>query len=88
MSLQEVFYLVAIIFMSVTLILMVICAILSFDLLNRLREIARTTQQFVDNATEKGHHILDSAEEAVPKLIEAISIGKHIKEAIREWKKK
>lgn len=88
MSLQEVFYLIAIIFMSVMLILMIICAILSFDLLNRLREIARSTQEFVDSATEKGHRILDRAEDVVPKLIETISIGKHIKEAIKEWRKK
>ena len=88
MSLQEVFYLVAIIFMSVMLILMIICAILSFDLLNQLRKIARTTQEFVDSASEKGHRILDRAEDVIPKLVETISIGKHIKEAIKQWKKK
>lgn len=88
MSLQDTFYLVAIIFMSVTQVLLIIYSVLSFDLLNRLRQISRTTQEFIDHVSEKGQNILDSAEAAIPKIIETVSITKHIKEAISEWKKK
>lgn len=88
MSLQEVFYLIAIIFMSVILALIIAGAILSFNLINRLQKIAQTTEEFIDRATEKGGRILDSAEQVIPKIIEAISIGKYIKEAVKEWKKK
>lgn len=88
MSLQEVFYLIAIIFMSVILILIIIGAILSFNLIKRLQKIARTTEEFINRTVEKGSRIIDSAEQVIPKIIEAISISKYIKEAVKEWKKK
>lgn len=88
MSLQEVFYLVAIIFMAVMTVVVVIIAVMMMDGLSRARRIMQNISSFVDSATEKGHHILNSAEEVIPKMIEAISIGKHIKELIKEWKKK
>lgn len=88
MTLQEIFYLVAIIFMSLTMIIMIVLAVAGFNLIERLKEVVKTVGDFSENVSEKSGKILDEAERAIPKIIEVLSIGTIVKKAIKSWEDK
>lgn len=87
MSLQEVFYLVAIIFMSVVLIFIVVISVLTTDLINKLRNVARSAGEFVNSASEKGNRILDTTEAVIPKIVDSLSVTDWIKKIVAKVKK-
>lgn len=88
MSIQDLFYIVAIVFMILAIIGLVIVLVMTSEIYGRLKKIVQTTTDFTTAATESGRQILKQAEDVIPKIVEVLSLTTLVKTFLKEWQQK
>ena len=85
MSLQDLFYITAIVFMVLVTIIILLLATAYYKIVARINQITESTNRLIDQTTNSSQRVFNQIESFFPKIIEAISIGELVKTMIDNY---